>query len=177
MYFSYRISICFLLYFPIICWKCQCCLYFTVYLNRITLMSFSDNSIIWNPYGSVSTIYCCLLWFRVTLSYLLKCLVSFDLVVDIVYKFYRNNFSPRQHYFPLQRICFAFARCLGIIILRKLQSNSGLRWSKVELQSLLDHFYFWFTLIPRVQPLWLNSQKVCTLAYTTSRTLTSTSYP
>lgn len=106
-----------------------------------------------------------------------KCLVSIDWLMDIVYKFYRNNFSPRRRYFPLQRICFAFARCLGIIILRKLQSNSWLRWSKVELQSLLDHFYFWFTLIPRVQPLWLNSQKVCTLAYTTSKTVTSTSHP
>lgn len=38
--------------------KSQSCFYFIVYLRMITVMSFSDNSTTWIPYGSISIIYC-----------------------------------------------------------------------------------------------------------------------
>lgn len=144
---SYRISLWFL-YFPIICWKSQCYSYFIVCIKHDYFNVFFWQLHYLDPLWFCFN-YLLLLWFRITLSCFLICLVSFDWVVDIVYKSCRNNSGPRQCYFHPQRICFAFSKCLGRIILRELQSNSELRWSNAELESLLDHFYFCFPLIPR----------------------------
>lgn len=46
----------------------------------------SDSPSIRSPCGSVSIAYKCFYWFSFTLSYLLKCLVIFSCLLDMVFE-------------------------------------------------------------------------------------------
>lgn len=158
VFLGYRISIWFLLYFPSICWKSRCCFYFIVPIKHDYF-----NVIFWqlhypNPLWFVSAIYC-LSWFRITLFYLLMCLVSFDWVVDIVYKNHRSNFRPRIMLFSSTENLLCLCQVPG----ENHSERTTIRfrhWDHLKLATvsvslfvsiLLAHSY------PRVQPLHLNS--------------------